>query len=113
MIPYYAKWAAFIGLGNSADANVPWSSDDPVERLEEFHAGDLQERLEILVAPNFLEEVAGMYNRDLLDREIVSEVLGEVVTTWWTLGSWFIEPERARNPKHLRQWKAMRDDMVS
>lgn len=54
-----------------------------------------------------------MYNRDLLDREIVREFLGGVTWAWWDIGSWFIERQRKRGETDLIQWKRMRDDMLS
>jgi hypothetical protein len=49
----------------------------------DFMARDREGRSEWLVLANFIEEVAGLYNRKLLDRDIAAQVLGVYVEVLW------------------------------
>lgn len=85
-----------------------WSGFDTTERerrqwarWEQLKSSPLRtdrERvLTILALPNQLEDLAGMYNHDLLDRAVVKTHLEALVDTFWTRSSWWIEQVR-RDP---------------
>src|SRR6202035_6124642 len=50
---------------------------------EDFRHLDRPIRAQWLVLPNFIEEVAALYNRNLLDRDVAAEVLGMYVEDLW------------------------------
>jgi hypothetical protein len=50
---------------------------------EDFAALTRENRSKWLVLPNLIEEVAAMYNRNLVDRDITAEVLGPLAEAMW------------------------------
>jgi hypothetical protein len=82
---------------------------------EEYRALPRPERAEWLVLPNFLEEVAALYNRKLLDRDVAADVLGMYVEDLWTVSLPLVTGERIKrnDPTIFSEWEEMQRDTPS
>ncbi len=73
-----------------------------------------QHRLEGLFVANFIEEIAALYNRGLLDRDVAAEVLGIYVERAWTSAAKLVHGIRTNdslgNPTAYCEWEAMQKD---
>lgn len=68
-------------------------------------------RAELLILPNLFEEIAALYHRGLLDRDVASEALGFWIELMWDESYGFISEMRAeRGPRVYCDWEAMRAD---
>lgn len=67
-------------------------------------------RLEIVLVLNFFEELAGMYNRKLVDRDVVCEAFYAYSTEEWDKAWWFIERCCRTAPRTMDQWRRMNSD---
>jgi hypothetical protein len=66
------------------------------------------ERNELLILPNLMEEIAALYNRKLLDRNVAAETLGIYVDELWTASTHFIAGLRAdHGDKAFCEWQEM------
>jgi hypothetical protein len=79
---------------------------------EDFLSLDLPIQLEGLLLPNLLEEVAYLYNRKLLDRDVAAELLGIYVERLWEASQPLIAEARRREniPTAYREWEYMQQD---
>jgi hypothetical protein len=98
---HIAEWSRFILL-----KGVP-----PDHRWSEWTNMDHEKRLAILTIPNFLEELAGIYNADAVDREAIRKFFRGWIVYWWESGQWFIERQRGDNPEVLEEWRLMYVDI--
>jgi hypothetical protein len=63
-------------------------------RIERWERMSFIENLRTIQALNFWEELGGMYNRQLVDREIVDDYFGPEAVHIWKQAYWFVEYER-------------------
>jgi hypothetical protein len=66
LLPFHQKTADLFRSRTPADEG---------ERYADFLKWDQKDKLAVLVVPNFFEEVAGMYNHGLLDRNVAQGLL--------------------------------------
>jgi hypothetical protein len=62
-----------------------------IARWEDMSYG---EKLDTVRGLNFWEELAGMYNRKLVDREIIADYFGSEAVSIWNRVTWFVEYQR-------------------
>lgn len=79
---------------------------------EEFKALDRADRSESLMLPNLIEEVAFLYNRKLLDRDVAAEILGIYVERLWSVSIPLVTELRREknNPSVYAEWEEMQRD---
>jgi hypothetical protein len=82
------------------------------ERLEAMRGYAFPDLLSIFLIPNFFEELAGMYNRGLIDREVTKHYLGAVSLAVWNDLYWFVGRERQKNPNTYIEWLEMLRDVA-
>jgi hypothetical protein len=66
-----------------------------------------REKLDTVQGLNFWEELGGMYNRGLIDREIVTDYFGAAALGLSESSRWFVDYLRRGNPKIMEQFHAM------
>jgi hypothetical protein len=95
-------------LRSSAAYMDAWENDF----YESFKALDRADRLEWMMLPNLIEEVAFLYNRKLLDRNVAAEILGIYVERLWTVSIPLVsELRREKNrPSLFSEWEEMQRD---
>jgi hypothetical protein len=82
------------------------------EKWREFKSWPGERRLEALVLPNLLEEMAGMYNRRILHRQATKDFFGYTALRLWTSGEWLVKRMREEsNPNYYIQWEQMLKSM--
>jgi hypothetical protein len=83
------------------------------ERFTDFLEWDPPQQLDALVVSNLIEEIAGMYNNNLLHKPIAGDFFGVLAAEMWQLGSWFIGLYRSRadDTNFYRQWELMLIDI--
>jgi hypothetical protein len=59
---------------------------------------DREKFMSIVALPNQLEDVAGMYNHNLLDRAIVKTHVEAFAESFWRSANWWVEAMRQRDP---------------
>jgi hypothetical protein len=111
-----AKWGKLDDAARQA-AQVAWDAkpaEDRVrQRLDDWIRLDPETRNKAVAYPNFIEELAGMYNLGLLDRDAARLQFTEVPGAW-ELAAPFIERYREdmRDPEYYTQWERMKDDLI-
>ncbi|HEV3319988.1 MAG TPA: hypothetical protein VG053_09755 [Solirubrobacteraceae bacterium] len=77
-----------------------------------FDSLDLADQLECLMLPNLIEEVAVLYNRNLLDRNLAAQLLGPYVEVLWQASTPLVSEVRQKEnrPTIYAEWEEMRDD---
>jgi len=66
---------------------------------------------ELLILPNVIEEIAALYHRKLIDRDVAAEVLGLYVEELWTTSLPFVSALRAEHgPDLFSDWEHMQRD---
>jgi hypothetical protein len=95
-------------LRRTADYREYWDTHN----FEHFMSLDLAEQLERLLLPNLVEEVALLYNRKLLDREVASELLGVYVERLWEVSRPLVDSVRLaeKRPTIYSEWEQMQRD---
>jgi hypothetical protein len=80
--------------------------------VDDYLALPRTERLELMMMPNLVEEVAFLYNRRLLDRNVAAELLGIYVETLWDASQAAVIKLRIyrNNPALFSEWEEMRAD---
>jgi hypothetical protein len=83
--------------------------------FEDFSSLDLAEQLECLMLPNLIEEVAVLYNRNLLDRDIAAQLLGTYVEMLWKASIPLVSEVRRKESRATiySEWEEMQDDTPS
>lgn len=99
------------------DSKMLRASGEYVEYWEshtfsDFAALSIVEQLDRLMMPNLIEEVAFLYNRNLLDRNVAADLLGFYVERLWDVSSSLVgEVRRAENrATFYSEWEAMQED---
>jgi hypothetical protein len=85
--------------------SVPPETDD--ERWHEWNEKDLELRLGSLVFVNFWEELGGLYNRRLVDRNVIRIYLGAILVELWKDGAWFVTRCQEDDPRAFEEWGKM------
>lgn len=66
---------------------------------------------QMLVIPNLIEEVATLYNRNLLDKDLAAEVLGVYIVGLWGAGTALVYGLRTEfEDDSFCEWERMKDD---
>jgi hypothetical protein len=98
-LPYIAK---MIGLFSESDLG---ESDDT--RWLAWKDKGLPERLHTLVFVNFWEELGGLYNRRLVDRNVIRMYFGATLVDLWGKGAWFIKRAQEEDRRAFEEWGKM------
>jgi hypothetical protein len=95
-------------LRATAEYGIYWKKHTFAEFLKE----DPVRRIELNMLPNLMEEVASLYNRKLVDRTIVAQLLGTYAIKLWEVSGPSIADRRAYNDDlHLyAEWEEMQKD---
>ena len=83
LLPYISKTHAVLTGDGEATA-----------RIATWDKMLFAEKLDALLFLNFWEELAGMYNRNLVDRKIVGEWFGEAAVAYWQMAEWLVLHQR-------------------
>jgi hypothetical protein len=102
LLPYIVKTHAVIG-GEAQHA----------DRIATWDEMSFAEQLDALLFLNFWEELAGMYNRKLVDREIVAEWFGDAAIAYWQMAEWLVLHQRDELPEDgiYIEWEKMCADI--
>lgn len=81
----------------------------------DFSSLDLADQLEYLMLPNLIEEVATLYNRNVLDRNLAAQLLGVYVEVLWEASSPLVGEVRLEEDRATiySEWEAMQNDTPS
>jgi hypothetical protein len=103
-LPYIAEMARLF-------KREPDQNDEA--RLSGWEEKPHEERLKSLLFVNFWEELGGLYNRRLVDREVVRQYLGAAVVLYWEKGQWFIDTcSKRTDSAHLfEEWRKMSENI--
>jgi hypothetical protein len=93
-------------IGKTMELVKP-SKDSAEVRFAAFHEMDREEQLAALVVPNLIEELAGMYNRGLLNKKITKDYFGDFARDLWVSGSWLFGSWREKDQEFFAQWYLM------
>lgn len=77
------------------------------KRIEVWEKMSYTQTLLAVQGLNFWEELGGMYNRDLIDREIVDDYFGPEAEYIWKGISWFVTYQRNRDPDAMVEMQKM------
>jgi hypothetical protein len=77
------------------------------KRIETWEKMPYRETLLTVQGLNFWEELSGMYNRDLVDREIVDDYFGPEAEHIWKRISWFVTYQRNKDPDAMIEMQEM------
>lgn len=103
-LPFIAKMNALFAEGKSEQ------EDD--ERWREWNHMPYEKRIASLLFVNFWEELGGLYNRKLVDQEVIREYFGPAIVEYWKTAQWFVRRSRDEDGEDVfSQWGAMRDDI--
>lgn len=85
--------------------------EDEKHTYDDFMALDRVRRNELLMLPNLIEEVAALYHRKLIDRDVSAEVLGVYVEELWTGSREFVMAARIKRRRDVfEEWERMVED---
>jgi len=98
-LPYLAEMTKLL------KKSVPPETDDA--RWRKWNDQVLEARLQSLVFVNFWEELGGLYNRRLVDRNVIRIYLGAVLVELWDGGQWFIERSQKEDSRAFEEWARM------
>ncbi len=74
---------------------------------QQFHAFNHARQLKIAAPFNQLEMIAGLYNRDHVNREIVQQQIDNTARVVFQRIGWWVRRSRATNPDYFREWELM------
>jgi hypothetical protein len=78
------------------------------QQLEAWTGMSYEERVRTVEGLNFWEELAGMYNRNLVEREIIDDYFGPEAEFIWNRIFWFVEYQRtAQDSDAMRELELM------
>jgi hypothetical protein len=90
-----------------ADFRAFWKGND----WAAFEALTAHKRADLLVLPNLIEEVASLYNRKRIDRDVVALALGVAIEVLWEQSQVFVKGGRAdRGEWTYNEWQEMQTD---
>ncbi len=113
---YFERWSSpaslpFIVKMNALFAEGQSKHEDD-ERWRLWNGMPYEDRIASLLFVNFWEELGGLYNRKLVDQEIIREYFGPAIVEYWKTAQWFVKRSRAEDGEAVfSQWQAMRDDI--
>lgn len=95
-------------LRASADYRKYWKD----HTYADFDSLDLADQLPSLMLPNLIEEVAVLYNRNLLDRNLAAQLLGIYVEVLWQASVPLVGEVRQKEDRSTiySEWEEMQDD---
>jgi hypothetical protein len=95
-------------LRASAAYRIYWEQNT----YADYDALKLPEQLECMRLPNLIEEVAFLYNRNLLDRNVAAELLGVYVERLWEASAPLIDAARDAEKRSsvFSEWEEMQRD---
>lgn len=95
-------------LRASAEYVEYWES----HTFADFDAMSLADQLEHLMMPNLIEEVAFLYNRNLLDRDVAADLLGFYVERLWNASIPLVSEVRSKENRatFYSEWEEMQAD---
>jgi hypothetical protein len=96
-IPYEVRMADFLSLDGSS----------PDERIDEWARMSRLDRSELTHSLNFWEELAGMYNRNLVEKSVVRDYFGWGVREYWKQAEWFINHLRKTQSRFMCELETM------
>jgi hypothetical protein len=96
-LPHIVAFHAFMKIEPGREA----------AQLTRWRRMGLLNRLKILRFLNFWEELAGMYNRGLVDKGVVRDYFAAPALYYWKMSSWFIRYEQDRDPDAMSQFRLM------
>jgi hypothetical protein len=116
---YFERWTnpqAVRYVAEMADLLRPtrsWETD--AGRWRSWNKRTHEQRLESILFVNFWEELGGLYNRQLVDREVIRLYLGATSVAYWESGAWFVkcaeDEGSGKNPHVFEQWRKMNQDI--
>ncbi len=77
------------------------------ERIETWEAMSFKQATLTVQGLNFWEELGGMYNRDLVDREITDDYFGPEAEHIWKRIAWFVTYQRSKDPDAMIEMQHM------
>jgi hypothetical protein len=101
LIPYRQKTADLLAV-KEGEEDARW---------DVFRRMSLADQLAVLVLPNLVEELAGMYNNNLLNKKIAKDFFGFTAYRLWEEGWWFTQRARRTYADYYAQWEKMLRDM--
>jgi hypothetical protein len=104
LLPYLEK--AHFAIGRD------WTALSPSElqvRIETWEQLSFRCRIDVLVVLNFWEELAGMYNRELVDQQIIVDYFGDAAIAFWERSMWLAVHLRGPSPGKAiyNEWEKM------
>jgi hypothetical protein len=85
-----------------------WREYLEAHTYDDFKKLSWVERNELLLLANVIEEIAAMYHRRVVDRDVAAEAVGVYVEALWEVSQTFIVAARAdKGPKIFCDWEAM------
>jgi hypothetical protein len=115
---YAARWesAEFLSLRHTAAEFWDLGDEDADARWEQWQAWVREKNnTDVLKAVtavlHFWENVAGAYNRGLLDEDVFRTDLANLMLGNWKRVSWYIRKARERDAFHFAEWKTACDQL--
>ncbi len=74
-----------------------------------------EEKQEVLIVMNFWEELASMYNRELVDRTVIHEYFADVIYDFWKKSEWlrtFIKSHLEEGARVYNEFEEMCQDLA-
>jgi hypothetical protein len=100
MVKYINRWMDLATLKDDESAD---------KKYEEWRRSSYKARMTSLVVPNFFEELAGMYLREVADCDVIRSFLADAAVNSFTRGRWLIHRERERlaNDRLFDMWERL------
>ncbi|HTA96866.1 MAG TPA: hypothetical protein VK730_04395 [Solirubrobacteraceae bacterium] len=84
------------------------TATDQQQQIEAWNGMTYLEQVRAVEGLNFWEELAGMYNRNLVEREIIDDYFGPEAEFIWNRIFWFVTYQReTHDPDALRELESM------
>ena len=126
LIEHQATMSSFLrgGLQPPSISDERWASMDSAARgdtasdmwrylSQSPHTDDRKMLLQILVYPNMLEGLAGMYNHGLLDRAIIKTHVESEARDFWEAAGWWLDKMRSEPESNtFRDIEVMMEDLA-
>jgi len=126
LIAHQATMSSFLrgGLQPPGISDEHWATLDQAARrdtagdtwrrlVESPNVEDRERLLRILVYPNMLEGLAGMYNHGLLDRAIIKTHVESEARDFWQAAGWWLDEVRSEPESNtFRDIEVMMEDLA-
>lgn len=86
------------------------SPDGTAIRWQVFQTLNHERQLDVAAPFNAFESIAGLYNLDHLNREIVDRQIGNTAKVVFERIRWWIQRTREQNPSYFHEWETMLAD---